>query len=552
MSTIVDRKKCTNCRRNIARSFSIECAECSNTFLCGDCFCAGVELGTHKNNHKYKVADCLEYPLFVKDWSVSEELAMLEAIEKSGVGNWKTIAEYIGTNKTTRQVEEHYWEHFMGVHGYCLPAQVIWKDQLQDTASFCPEAREGASVDVMTMQTTGNGDLYRVNVTEGYERGQPVRRDEGFTGLGNAKSGNKDKQDVKDKIAQLPGNDLPGFYPLRGDFDNEYENDADKMIAEMEFSLDEHPSERELKLQVVRIYNHKLQERNRRKEFVIERGLIDFKHQQQQDKRRTKEERDLVGRLRVFARFQSREEHEALVEGMLRAGRLRQQIELYRTYRAMGVRTLEQARQYETSRRIRERDIKARKHKESAPYLFQPQNGANGGHTAAAETAVAIEPEPAIEGKGRRRGRDSSSNLAAEGDGGSSSTLAVGSSRKRAAVSAADDNSRGGGGFGSMGSPNRGGIDDSEAAALLTKAPGGDLLAELELHFCVKVGMLPLHYLAAKDAIVREAYRNGSLTQEGVKRLLKFDADGTEKIYDFFVKEMLINDPSGRVASSRL
>lgn len=47
-------------------------------FLCGDCFCAGVELGTHKNNHKYKVADCLEYPLFVKDWSVSEELAMLE------------------------------------------------------------------------------------------------------------------------------------------------------------------------------------------------------------------------------------------------------------------------------------------------------------------------------------------------------------------------------------------------------------------------------------------------------------------------------------------
>jgi transcriptional adapter 2-alpha len=53
------------------------------------------------------------------------------------------------------------------------------------------------------------------------------------------------------------------------------------MLAEMEFSLDEHPSERELKLQVVRIYNHKLAERNRRKQFAIERGLVDFKHQQQ-------------------------------------------------------------------------------------------------------------------------------------------------------------------------------------------------------------------------------------------------------------------------------
>ena len=52
------------------------------------------------------------------------------------------------------------------------------------------------------------------------------------------------------------------------------------MLAEMEFSPDDHPSERELKLQVIGIYNHKLDERNRRKEFVIERGLIDFKQQQ--------------------------------------------------------------------------------------------------------------------------------------------------------------------------------------------------------------------------------------------------------------------------------
>jgi len=33
--------------------------------------------------------------------------------------------------------------------------------------------------------------------------------------------------------------------------------------------------------------------------------------------------------------------------------------------------------------------------------------------------------------------------------------------------------------------------------------------------------MLPLHYLAAKEAIVREAYRNGQLSLEGVKRVYK-------------------------------
>ena len=219
----------------------------------------------------------------------------------------------------------------------------------------------------------------------------------------------------------------------------------------------------------------------------------------QQDKRRTKEERDLVGRLRVFARFQSREEHEALVEGMLRAGRLRQQIELYKTYRAMGVRTLEQARQYEASKRIRERDLKARKHRDSAPYLFgagaggsqsELGEGDEGGNGISKATTAAA-------GTSRRRGRDSSSNLVDEAAGTSSAGVGLGS-RKRAAL----EESAG------LWAQGRGAVgvnqqETAQTAAALTRAPGGDLLSELELRFCAQVPMLPLHYLAAKDAIVR-------------------------------------------------
>lgn len=62
----------------------------------------------------------------------------------------------------------------------------------------------------------------------------------------------------------------------------------------------------------------------------------------QQERRRTKEEREFVGRLRPIGRFNSATEHEALVEGVLRARRLKMQIELYAQYRAMGIRTLEQ------------------------------------------------------------------------------------------------------------------------------------------------------------------------------------------------------------------
>ena len=47
------------------------------------------------------------------------------------------------------------------------------------------------------------------------------------------------------------GADLPGFIPLREDFDVEHANDAELLLAEMEFNVDDHPSERELKLKVV-------------------------------------------------------------------------------------------------------------------------------------------------------------------------------------------------------------------------------------------------------------------------------------------------------------
>ena len=113
--------------------------------------------------------------------------------------------------------------------------------------------------------------------------------------------------------APKPGTDLPGYMTLREDFDVEHENDAENLLADMEFQPDDHPSERELKLQVIRIYNSKLDDRERRKRFVIDRGLVDRKEQVAQDRRRSKEERDIVARLRVFARFHSAADHEALV-----------------------------------------------------------------------------------------------------------------------------------------------------------------------------------------------------------------------------------------------
>ena len=46
-----------------------------------------------------------------------------------------------------------------------------------------------------------------------------------------------------------------------------------------------------MKFRLIDIYNHKLDERLKRKEFVITRGLLDLKEQMRLEKNRTKEEK---------------------------------------------------------------------------------------------------------------------------------------------------------------------------------------------------------------------------------------------------------------------
>lgn len=88
----------------------------------------------------------------------------------------------------------------------------------------------------------------------------------------------------------------------------------------MEFRDTDEPLERALKLKVLEIYNAKLDERARRKRFVVERGLLDYRRVAAREARRPREDRDVAALLRPFARFHSQESHEALVRAPHRLG----------------------------------------------------------------------------------------------------------------------------------------------------------------------------------------------------------------------------------------
>lgn len=53
--------------------------------------------------------------------------------------------------------------------------------------------------------------------------------------------------------------DISGYNPKRQEFDPEYDNDAEQLLADMEFKEADTEEERELKLRVLRIYSKRCQ-----------------------------------------------------------------------------------------------------------------------------------------------------------------------------------------------------------------------------------------------------------------------------------------------------
>jgi hypothetical protein len=150
-----------------------------------------------------------------------------------------------------------------------------------------------------------------------------------------------------DDIPNLPGSELVGFMPRRGDFDVECENSAEEAIADMEFIPGESEQDRQLKLQVLVIYNSKLDEREKRKKFVLSRKLYDYRQYQREYQQLPRDERDLVHRMRLFERFHTPAEHKLFIADLLKAKRLRKEIAKLQMYRRMGIRTLVEAERYE-------------------------------------------------------------------------------------------------------------------------------------------------------------------------------------------------------------
>ena len=232
---------CHFCEREITRITYFLNDE-SKKEICVSCFMKGRESESHKKTDPYRIIERLDKDFLENEWSCYDELSFLEAIELYGYGNWSDISTHL-PSKTSRQIERHF--------KYC------YYQHLNTETGF--DARKKIEEEEMTE--------FKPLIDKKNE--QLAKMIEITT-----------KESIKNNIGSGKTNiygDIIGFMPLRKEFDYEYDNDAEQLLAEMEFTEEDSENDRKIKFSVLEIYNRKLKEREKRKEFVIERNKLDIK-----------------------------------------------------------------------------------------------------------------------------------------------------------------------------------------------------------------------------------------------------------------------------------
>ena len=292
---------------------------------------------------------------------------------------------------------------------------------------------------------------------------------------------------------------LVGWQEKRGDFDTEYENNAELIIADMEFSANDSTRDRMIKLDVLSVYNSILDERAERKRFILERGLLE-----RRERKRSKLERDVYNAYRPFARFHSAEQHEIFVQGILKEQMIRQRIQQLQHYRVMGITTLAEAEMYEVEKRKRDTAINM---KYQAKNTFDSTGTNKRSNTGSKRNMMNTDNDPQ-----QSNTQQSTSNK---------STLHE-AARSMRQHSAGDST-----------------LDDVEYDC--STMEGARELKSTEIELCNLLHLEPKHYLQIKDKICMELHNRDLYKQGTGNKLIRVEINKQSNVLDFMIDAGWIN-----------
>ncbi|KAL0050679.1 hypothetical protein WJX82_004874 [Trebouxia sp. C0006] len=539
---------CNYCQKDITSVVRIKCAVCQDFDLCLDCFSVGVQITPHRNDHAYRVMDSLSFPLYHPDWGADEEMLLLEAIDNAGFGNWTAVADHVGT-KSKDECKGHYFDIYVNSPQFPQPwpapqmtginplefqkaKQARLRDQ-QTAASAAGPGPQGQSVGMQeslaaesgvqhprnaaesTDAETAHGARKRIKVdTSGQEASDDVtlpyqHNPAGTDGVtegvtegvvsGRAAPNAANASQALNKKAAHEVVALAGFHIKRQEFEPEYDNEAEMIVADMEFRDDDTEEDIQEKVRVIDIYNTRLTERERRRRFVMDRKLINVRKQQNLDRRRNPAEREMYARLKAVARYLPQQEFEVLSDGVVTETRLRTRIQELKEYRRAGIRTFADAELYEADKKRKStvQPSLPRPAPGSLPRNWQyPGSAAAEGWAAGSvpRTASATILPPSRKGSG----------LPVEGPRSAAPALAAWRARRGIALD-------------------------------ITALPGMALLSAKERELCAQARLLPVHYLELKALMMREGQTKGYVSRQEARTFFRLESAKAVRVYELLL-----------------
>ncbi|KAH9988469.1 hypothetical protein BJV74DRAFT_839522 [Russula compacta] len=522
------------------------CATGDGVDLCPNCFCSGKEFGKHKRGHAYRVEELHSYPIFTEAWGADEELLLIEGVAQQGLGNWQAVAEHVGT-RTKDEVEEHYNTVYIdspnwprprmdlsfdidpmefqerkrrrisnmtvapplqkvaptsapGVHDIAtfLPGRLEFEHEIDNEAEDLIKNLEfglcmawgGDSIpededdhDYKTRmrwreeQKEKDHDQEMAVVSQnGLVNGAIHGNGNGVTvnGLNGAPNGfvKKDKEVKKEKDTPAPDDNGDGM-------EEESEENMPPIPFETQASL-------EFKLTLIEMYMQRIAKRREAKALMFDRGLLEYKKMQAAEKKRPKEEKDIVHRLRPFARLQTAEDYEVFCTDILYEAMLRKRIGELQQARRCGLTTAADIKKWEDDlyKRTQAKANMSRDHER----LQQLR---------AASARQSLGPDASRRNSGVDADRKSIEQAGASGPSG-----------RR-----------------------------PPAPLNLANSPSLHLLTPAEQTLCSTLRILPKPYLVIKETLVREyARRGGKLRRREARDLVKIDVNKTSRVWDFLVQ----------------
>ncbi|OAL03435.1 transcriptional adaptor 2 [Phaeosphaeriaceae sp. SRC1lsM3a] len=481
---------CDVCSSDITSTVRIRCAEevCHEYDLCVPCFSDGKATREHQAaTHTFQVIEQHSIPIYTDDWGADEELALLEGAETYGLGSWADIADHIGGFREKDEVRDHYIDTYVKSSHFPLP--------------------EHCSKDDTTLSDRIPRDEFQSNKKRRIEK-----RKEDAAGAELAAPKQK-------PTASVPScHEVQGYMPGRLEFETEYFNEAEEAVQHMQFEpgdginprTGEMEPEMELKMTVMEIYNSRLDARVERKKIIFEHDLLEYRKNQLADKKRTKEEKDLMNKAKPFARMMQHKDFEEFCKGLEYEHNLRQAISQLQEWRNMQITSLKAGDKYETEKHQRQ---------SRGPPLGQ--------FDRLASSRIG-KPTPPFE--------QPSAATALLG-----TELPLHIKEQSGLITPPSDSVNGTNGIPTP-QYSRTKFVPKQIAGTVPLKFGKEsksdlqLLNEEEVDICKVLRIMPKPYLALKEMIIRAALNNnGALKKKTAREICKIDTNKTGQLFEFFV-----------------